>query len=73
MSEPQTYTKIQLQEMNASYPWSRCITNINAITDTETARLYPTGNAGFSGRIYIALPSRLEITPEIENRYNLWL
>ena len=68
-----SYTKMQLHEMNASYPWSKCITNIDNIRDTERGRLYPTGNAGLYGRIYIALPSNLVITPEIKNRYNLWL
>jgi len=71
MSEIITYTRSELTEMNSSYPWTRCITNINNIGDTERAKLYPTGGAGFCGRIYIALPSNLKLTPYIIQKYNL--
>ena len=71
MSQVITYTKPELIAMNSSYPWTKCITNINNIQDTESAKLYPTGNAGFCGRIYIALPSNLELTPYIIKKYNL--
>jgi hypothetical protein len=70
-----TYTKIQLQEMNTSrtmgFNWIKNIENIN---DSIGGKLYPTGDAGImSGRIYVALPANITVTPQIKTKYNIWL
>lgn len=67
-----TYTKARLIEMNMDPTLGRnWIINID---ENESAKLYPTGNASLGGgRIYLALPASLQITKEIEQRYNLWL
>lgn len=70
-----TYTKARLIEMNMDPNIGRnWISNIANIGEDEPAKLYPTGHASLgSGRIYVALPASLQITKEIEQRYNLWL
>ena len=70
-----TYTKARLLEMNADPTLGRnWIINIANIGKNELAKIYPSGNASLaSGRIYVALPATLEITEEIELKYNLWL
>ena len=66
------YTKARLIEINMDPTLGRnWIINID---ENEPAKLYPTGNASLGdGRIYLALPASLQITKEIEQRYNLWL
>ena len=70
-----TYTKARLIEMNMDPTLGRnWIINIANIDENEPAKLYPTGNSSLGGgRIYLALPASLQITKEIEQRYNLWL
>ena len=69
-----TYTKARLLQMNADPTLGRnWIINITTLGENEPAKLYPTGNASLSGRIYIALPASLLITKEVELQYNLWL
>lgn len=68
------YTKSQLVQMNQSEMGHNWIRNIDKIGENEPAKLYMTGDASMmSGRIFIALPASLEITPQVELRYNLWL
>ena len=68
-----TYTKSQLLEMNANrtlgFNWIQNISNISA---DEKAKIFPTGDAGMSGRYYIALPANTVMTPEIIEKYNIW-
>jgi len=75
ITQMSTYTKTQLQEMNSSrtmgFNWIRNIENIN---DSIGGKLYPTGDAGLmSGKIYIALPANITVTPQIKTKYNIWL
>ena len=69
-----THTKAKLLEMNKStklgFNW---IKNIENIKDDEEAIIYPTGDAGFSGRIYIAFPATFVLTDDIIKQYNIWL
>jgi hypothetical protein len=69
------YTKARLIEMNADPTLGRnWIINIANIDKNELAKLYPSGHASLGGgRIYVALPASLQITKEIEEKYNLWL
>ena len=68
------YTKAQLQQMNKSDLGHNWIRNIEQIGENEPAKLYMTGDASWtSGRIFVALPESLEITPQVEHKYNLWL
>ena len=69
-----TYTKTQLLEMNTNrtlgFNWIR---NINDIAENAEAKIYPTGDAGWSGRYYVALPATTELTQEIILKYNIWI
>ena len=65
------YSKDQLLKMNSSPLGINWIRNIQNIQDT--AKIYPTGYATLSGRIYIALPADLELTEEIIKEYNIWV
>ena len=65
------YSKAQLLKMNSSPLGINWIINIQNIQDT--AKIYPTGDATLSGRIYIALPADLELTEEIIKEYNIWV
>ena len=47
------------------------IKNIENIGDNKTANIYPTWDAGLSGRMYIALPADLIITWKEKETYNL--
>jgi hypothetical protein len=50
------------------------IINIDAIKNDELAKIYATGDAGLScGRIYIALPVTTILTPELIQKYNIWV
>jgi hypothetical protein len=69
-----SFTKAQLLVMNSSpqlgFNW---IKNIENISSTEKAKIYPTGDAGLaSGRIYIALPECKELTNEMKSQYNIF-
>lgn len=65
------YSKAKLLEMNSSDLGHNWIINIKNIKDN--AKIYPTGDASLSGRIYIALPADLELTEEIIKKYNIWV
>ena len=72
--ENSVYMKSQLVQMNQSEMGHKWIRNIEQIGENEPAKLYMTGDACWmSGRIFIALPESLKITPEVEVKYNLWL
>ena len=72
-----TYTKLQLIQMNTSNPlWFKSILNIDNLSDNnnDKARIYPTYDAGLQyGRLYVALPTDLELTYEIKEKYNIWM
>jgi hypothetical protein len=68
------HTKADLIRMNADrtlgFNWIR---NIDGIPEGQIAKLYPTGDASLSGgRIYVALPSHVGLTPGLISRYNIW-
>jgi hypothetical protein len=65
------YSKAQLIKMNSSPLGINWIRNIENIQDN--AKIYPTGDASLTGRIYIALPADLELTEEIIRKYNIWV
>ena len=65
------YSKAQLIKMNSSPLGINWIRNIENIQDN--AKIYPTGDASLTGRIYIALPADLELTEEIIKKYNIWV
>ena len=69
-----THTKARLLEMNSDrtlgFNW---IKNIDNIKDDELAKIYPTGDAGWFGRIYIVFPANKVLTSEEITRYNIWL
>lgn len=72
MEAPRVFTKTELLEMNKTPTWNQCIIKIDNLADTQLAKLYPTGNAGLCGRIYIALPADLVLTYKIKEQYNIW-
>lgn len=57
--------------MNSSPLGINWILNIENIQDN--AKIYPTGDASWGGRIYIALPADLKLTEEIIRKYNIWV
>ncbi len=69
-----THTKARLLEMNSDrtlgFNW---IKNIDNIKDDELAKIYATGDAGWSGRMYIAFPANKVLTSDEIIRYNIWL
>ena len=65
------YSKAQLLEMNAGPLGRNWIINIQNIQGN--AKIYPTGDASLTGRIYVALPADLELTDEIIEKYNIWV
>ncbi len=70
-----SYTKSQLLAMNSS-PTMGCnwILNIENIPDNGTAVLYPTGHAGLGcGRLHVALPENIVLTPDIVKYFNIWV
>lgn len=75
MDNTYTYTKSQLNQMNTTNPlWIGAILNIENLSDTHPAKIYPTYDAGLQcGRLYVALPAYLEITYEIKEKYNIWM
>jgi len=68
-----THSKSDLLALNNGPLFSKCIINIENIKDNEQAKLYPTGDAGWRGRIYVALPATLVLTSEIIVKFNIWL
>ena len=67
-NELQEYTRNELEVMNKGN-W---IIGIDKLPKGAKAKLYPTGNATFNGRIYVALPANMKITATISNKYNLF-
>jgi len=68
--DTQIYDKASLQKMNNSLLGRNWI---QIIGEAETYKLHATGNASLSGgRMYIALPSMMQITQEEQDKYNLW-
>jgi len=67
-TELQSYTKKELEVMNKGN-W---IIGIDKLPEGAKAKLYPTGDTTFSGRIYVALPAKMKITATISNKYNLF-
>ena len=78
------HTGQQILDLNEKYPWTKCITwpyTENYYNDDyskksikyspNTYKLYPTGNTGPHGRIYMALNSNLEITDEVIREHSL--
>lgn len=69
-----TLTKSSLIEMNSNksmgFNWIR---NIDSISDTEQAIIYPTWDAGLDGRLYVAFPADHVLTEEDIKKYNIWL
>ena len=65
------YTKAQLKQMNNSTMGSNWIKNIENIGENETAKIHATWDAWLGGRLYIALPSSMSITPIVKTKYNL--
>lgn len=65
------FSKAQLLEMNSGPLGRNWIINIENIQDT--AKIYPTGDASLSGRIYVALPADLKLTEDIIRKYNIWV
>jgi hypothetical protein len=61
------YTKAQLIKMNNIGPnW------IKNIGDEGPYKIYPTWDASLSaGRLYIALPTTLQITKSVKTKYNI--
>ena len=70
-----TETGARIYEMNKSYPWCGCIENAYSIKDSqELFKLYTTGGCDIiNGRIYVALPSDLEITEDVIKKHNLMI
>ena len=70
-----TETGARIYEMNKSYPWCGCIENAYSIKDSQKLyKLYTTGGCDIgSGRIYVALPSDLEITEDVIKKHNLMI
>jgi len=62
------YSKAELIEMNRGPLGINWILNIENIQDY--ANIYPTGDATWSGRIYVAL---VELTEELIEKYNIWV
>jgi len=67
------HTKSNLLEMNRSSFGVNWIRNIDNIKDTELAYIYPTGDAGLSGRLYYAWPVNILLTKDDIVKYNIWL
>ena len=68
-----TFTKAILLEMNAKMGCTWII-NIENIKNTELAKIYTTGSFNMSvGKIYVALPSKMLITPAVKKQFNIWL
>jgi hypothetical protein len=65
------YSKAQLIKMNSSPLGINWIRNIENIQDN--AKIYPTGDASLTGRVYIALPADVKLTEEIIKKYNIWV
>ena len=68
-----TYTKTQLLQMNSDLIYGfNWIMNLENINNTQTSKLYPTGDACMSsGRFYVALPATTVITKEHITKYNI--
>ena len=68
--ENEIYDKATLQKMNNSLLGRNWI---QIVGDADTYKLHATGNASLTGgRMYVALPSTMQITQEVQDRYNLW-
>ena len=65
------YSKAQLIKMNHSPLGINWILNIENIQDN--AKIYPTGDASLTGRIYVALNADVQLTEEIIKKYNIWM
>lgn len=67
-------SKSELLAMNANKQFGlNWIRNIENIKDNEKAKLYPTGDSGMSGKLYVALQATLVLTSEIIAKFNIWL
>jgi hypothetical protein len=65
------YTKAQLKQMNNSSMGRNWILNIENIGENEVAQLHPTWGAWLGGRLYVALPSSLQITSSVKTKYDI--
>lgn len=63
------YSAQELHRKNINYPW----VNMTQVTDKhKNYTLHATGEATLqSGRIYIALPSTLQMTEETKQKFNI--
>tara|TARA_Y100000389_G_C17258980_1_gene411999 strand:- start:452 stop:682 length:231 start_codon:yes stop_codon:yes gene_type:complete len=73
-----TYDKSEIRNMNSTYPWSGSIkttekTNNKTTTEKESKYiLLATGDVDITnGRIYVALPAKITLTPEVKKIYNI--
>jgi hypothetical protein len=66
-----SFSKATLMQMNNSHLGKDWIRNIANIKETETANIHPTWDAGLCGRMYVALPTDLPITPSVKDKWNL--
>lgn len=78
------FNQSSINDMNCSHIWNHTIRDDNQhnkyykqqqirTQQDATFKLYATGDANMSGRIYVSLPSDLKITEEIKKQYNLWM
>ncbi len=69
-----SYSKSQLFSMNCSPTWNNCITihdDTFKKSKSNHFNLYPTGYADLNGRKYVAIPTDVNITPQIKQLYNI--
>ena len=68
------YSKEDLLLLNKK-PGLGCnwIKDIHNLDDNIKYVLYPTGDAGLSGRLYMPLPINTKLTTEIKDKHNLWI
>jgi len=65
------YRLSEINEMNSCYPWDG---SIRVPMHASLYKLYATGDFSLSvGRIYVALPHNVAISPAIVRDYNLML
>jgi hypothetical protein len=72
-SQPRTFDKSQLQNMNIDNKYGRhWIQNANNLDNKQEYILYATGDADLSGRKYIALPANIPLNQSDKIKYNIF-